>query len=170
MTVQAGSTGGSSSTTMNGFDKHAEARATIGRAVTIKGEISGQEDILIEGTVEGLINLKQNSVTVAKGGKVNANIHGLVLMIEGEVTGDIFGTERVIIRQSGKVHGNITSPKVSIEEGARVRGSLNTDVDEAATAKAADSHDMPHVEPRRGDEPLITSKKGLMGGKGASLV
>ena len=168
MTLQAGSSS-STTSTMGSFDKHSEPRATIGKAVAIKGEISGNEDILIEGAVEGLINLKQNSVTVAKGGKVNANIHGLILLIEGDVTGDLFGTERVIIRSSGKVHGNITAPKVSIEEGARVRGSLNTDVDEAAV-KAADTHEMPAVQ-RTTDEPLITSKKGMgSNGKSASLI
>jgi len=113
----------------NVSDKPATQRATIGASVSIKGEISGDEDILIEGGVEGTINLKQNAVNVAKTGKVKANITGITIHVEGEVIGDLTGVEQVIVHKSGRVHGNISSPRISIEDGARVRGQLNTDTD-----------------------------------------
>ena len=149
MSVYAGSNGstGSSSST-NSFASSKEsaspARATIGPGVTVKGEISGEEDILIEGSVEGLVSLKQNCVTIAKGGKVKANVHGLVVLVEGEITGDIFATERVTVKVSGRVHGNITSPRVAIDEGSRIRGSLNTDVDDvgAVSERSVTSYDL----------------------------
>ena len=113
----------------NASDKPTGQRATIGASVSIKGEISGDEDILIEGGVEGTINLKQNAVTVAKTGKVKANITGVTIHVEGEVIGDLTGVEQIIVHKSGRVQGNISSPRISIEDGARVRGQLNTDTD-----------------------------------------
>jgi cytoskeletal protein CcmA (bactofilin family) len=101
-------------------------RASIGPSVTLKGEISGEEDILIEGFVEGTINLKKNSVTIASTGKVSAHVIGLIVHVEGEVIGDIDGTDKVIVYKSGKVIGNITAPRISIEEGAKVKGSVCT--------------------------------------------
>lgn len=120
-------------------DQANSQRATVGCSVTIKGEITGEEDILIEGAVEGLINLKQNVVTVAKTGRVKANIHGVVIHVEGEVTGDLFGSEKVVVHRSGRVRGNVTAPRISIEDGARVKGVLNTEVGEAATEAPARS-------------------------------
>lgn len=102
-------------------------RASIGPSVSVNGEISGEEDILIEGNVEGLINLKKNVVTVAASGKVKAAIYGMVIHIEGEVTGDLFGTERVVVHKSGKVTGNITAPRISLEDGARLKGTVSTE-------------------------------------------
>ncbi len=95
-------------------------RATIGVSVAVKGEISGDEDILIEGSVEGSINLRKNAVVVAKTGKVKANISGVTIHVEGEVTGDLLGAEQVIVHRSGRVRGNVTAPRICIEDGAKV--------------------------------------------------
>lgn len=110
-------------------NKESSQRATIGASVSIKGEISGDEDILIEGAVEGTINLKQNMVTVAKTGKVKANVNGVVINVEGEVFGDLAATEQIVVHKSGRVRGNLTAPRISVEDGARVRGQINTDFD-----------------------------------------
>ena len=123
-----------SSSTLSGAP--ANARASIGPSVAVNGEISGEEDILIEGSVEGLINLKKNVVTVASSGRVKAAIYGMVIHIEGEVTGDLFGTERVVVHKSGKVTGNITAPRISLEDGARLKGSVSTEGVAADTASA----------------------------------
>ncbi len=116
-------------------------RAIIGPSITVKGEISGSEDLLVQGTIDGTLNLKQNVVTVGKSGRVNANVHGRIIHVEGEVTGDCFGTEQVIVHKSGTVRGNITAPRVSLEDGARLKGTIDT------SAVSADSD--PKVESKQ---------------------
>ena len=101
--------------------------ATIGSSVSVKGEITGEEDVIIHGFVEGMINLKKNVVIVAKTGRVQAHIYGQVIHVEGEVTGNLFGSDQIVIHKSGNVKGNISAPRISIEDGARLKGSVDTD-------------------------------------------
>lgn len=100
-------------------------RATIGPSIFIKGDLSGDEDLVIEGRVEGKVDLKQNNVTVGKNGRVRADVFGRVVTIEGEVDGNVFAQEQAIVRQSGAVRGNITSPRVVLEDGSRFKGSID---------------------------------------------
>jgi cytoskeletal protein CcmA (bactofilin family) len=100
-------------------------RATIGPSIFIKGDLSGEEDLVIEGRVEGRVDLKQNNVTVGKNGKVSADIFGRVVTIEGEVDGNVFAREQAILRQSGAIRGNITAPRVILEDGSRFKGSID---------------------------------------------
>ena len=106
----------------------AKTAATIGSSVTIKGEIAGEEDIIIHGQVEGTVNLKKNIVVVAKSGKVHANIYGQVIHVEGEVLGDLLGSEQIVLHGSASVRGNITTPRITMESGARVKGAIDTDM------------------------------------------
>ena len=76
--------------------------ATIGPSISIKGDLTGGEDLIIQGQVEGRIDLKQNNVTVGKSGRVKADIHGRMITIEGEVEGNLFGEEQILLRQSGR--------------------------------------------------------------------
>jgi cytoskeletal protein CcmA (bactofilin family) len=100
-------------------------RATIGPSIFIKGDLSGEEDLVVEGRVEGKVDLKQNNVTVGKNGKVRADIFGRVVTIEGEVDGNVFAREQAILRQSGAIRGNITAPRVVLEDGSRFKGSID---------------------------------------------
>ena len=100
-------------------------RATIGASIFIKGDLSGEEDLVIEGRVEGKVDLKQNNVTVGKNGKVKADVFGKVVTIEGEVTGNVFAREQAILRQSGAISGNIQAPRVILEDGSRFKGSID---------------------------------------------
>jgi cytoskeletal protein CcmA (bactofilin family) len=100
-------------------------RATIGASIFIKGDLSGEEDLVIEGRVEGKVDLKQNNVTVGKNGKVKADVSGRVVTIEGEVTGNVFAREQAILRQSGAISGNIQAPRVILEDGSRFKGSID---------------------------------------------
>lgn len=125
----------------NGNGSGHGSKAVIGASISVKGEISGSEDLLIEGFVEGVVDLKKNTVTVASGGKVNASIHGKLIHVEGEVLGDLFGTEQVVVHRSGQVRGNISAPRVSLEDGARLKGMIDTDV---AGAEASTSKHTPH--------------------------
>ncbi len=98
--------------------------ATIGWSISIKGDISGQEDLVIEGRVEGAIELGEYNVTVGNSGKVSADIHGKRICIEGEVTGDLFGDE-IVIRKSGQVIGNARAPRVMLDNGCHFRGNID---------------------------------------------
>ena len=99
--------------------------ATIGPSIFIKGDLSGEEDLVIEGRVEGKVDLKQNNVTVGKNGRVKADVFGKVVIVEGEVDGNVFAREQAILRQAGAIRGNITSPRVVLEDGSRFKGSID---------------------------------------------
>ncbi|MFB3905870.1 MAG: polymer-forming cytoskeletal protein [Acidobacteriota bacterium] len=102
-------------------------RAIIGSSVLIKGDISGEEDLVVQGQVEGRIELRQHNVTVGKNGRVKADIWGKIISVEGEVHGNIFGEEKIVIRSSGVLHGNITAPRVTLEDGSKFKGSIDMD-------------------------------------------
>ena len=89
------------------------AGATIGPSIFIKGDLSGEEDLVIEGRVEGKVDLKQNNVTVGKNGRVRADVFGKVVIIEGEVDGNVFAREQAILRQAGAIRGNIGPARAS---------------------------------------------------------
>jgi cytoskeletal protein CcmA (bactofilin family) len=109
-------------------------RATIGPSIFIQGDLSGEEDLVIEGRVEGKVDLKQNNLTVGKNGRVKADIYGRVVTVEGEVDGNVFAREQAVLRQSGAVRGNITSPRVTLEDGSRFKGSIDMEPKEGAKA------------------------------------
>jgi cytoskeletal protein CcmA (bactofilin family) len=110
------------------------ATATIGPSIFIKGDLSGDEDLVIEGRVEGKIDLKQHNVTIGKNGRVHADVFGNSVIVEGEVDGNLFAQQQAILRQSGAVRGNITAPRVILEDGSRFRGSIDMDSQEGAKA------------------------------------
>ena len=106
--------------------------AMIGATITIKGDITGDENLLIEGKVEGTVGLNGNDLTIGQSGRVHANVTAKEIKIEGEVQGDISGKEKVFITKSGKVKGNITAPRVTLEDGANFKGSIDMNPTEQA--------------------------------------
>jgi cytoskeletal protein CcmA (bactofilin family) len=100
-------------------------KATIGPSITIKGELIGDEDLLIQGTVEGRVDLRKHNITVGKSGRIKADLFGQCIHIEGAVEGNLFGDEQVVVRQSGVVLGNITAPRVSLEDGSKFKGNID---------------------------------------------
>ena len=119
----------------------------IGPSITVKGEVSGDEDLLVQGTVTGSINLKGKALSVGETGKVEADIQAQVVKIEGKVTGDINGVEKVVISKSGNVHGNIVAPRVTLEDGAIFKGSIDMDPGGAAAEKTPVTHKKPASSP-----------------------
>ncbi|HJU41306.1 MAG TPA: polymer-forming cytoskeletal protein [Vicinamibacterales bacterium] len=97
----------------------------IGKSVVIKGELSGSEDLTIEGQVDGRIDLKGNVLTIGPNGKIKAEIFAKSVVVLGEVTGNVTASEKVDIRDNGSVDGDIASPRVAIAEGAHFRGSVD---------------------------------------------
>lgn len=97
----------------------------IGASIVIKGTVSGDEDLLIHGKVEGTIDLSAHEVTVGESGQVSADVTARIVKIDGEVSGDVTGKEKVIISSSGNVRGNITAPRVTLEDGGMFKGSID---------------------------------------------
>ncbi|MDO8862903.1 polymer-forming cytoskeletal protein [Haliea sp. E1-2-M8] len=105
----------------------------IGPSIHIKGTVSGGEDLLIQGKVEGTIDLGDHEVSVGQSGKVTADIKAKIVKIEGEVAGDVTGSEKVVIAKSGRVRGNIIAPRVTLEDGAIFKGSIDMDPGDTRT-------------------------------------
>ena len=97
----------------------------IGKSVVIKGELTGSEDLTIEGHVEGKIELRQNVLTIGPNGRIKAQVFAKSVVVLGEVTGNVTASEKVDIRDNGSVDGDIISPRVAIAEGAHFRGSVD---------------------------------------------
>ena len=114
-------------------------RATIGPSIFIKGDLAGEEDLVIEGRVEGRVDLKQNNLTIGRSGRVRADVFGKVVTVEGEVDGNVFAQEQAVLRQSGAVRGNITSPRVTLEDGSRFKGSIDMEPKDIGRLAAAQS-------------------------------
>ena len=106
----------------------------IGPSIVIKGTVSGDEDLLVQGRVEGSIELNDNEVSVGQSGRVTADVSAKTVKIDGEVTGDINGGENVVISKSGRVRGNIVAPRVTLEDGAIFKGSIDMDPGETASS------------------------------------
>ena len=101
-----------------------ENAAAIGASIRIKGDVTGDENLIIQGHVEGTIRVQGHNVTISKTGKVRANIEANQIIVEGELHGDMIGEEKVIIRETGNVLGNIVAPRVTLEDGALFKGSI----------------------------------------------
>jgi len=110
--------------------------AMIGKTIRVKGSITGSESLVIEGTVEGSVDLPQNDLTVGATGQVTADVTAKVIRVDGQVTGDMAGTEKVVVSKTGKVKGNITAPRVTLEDGAKFKGSIDMDPGEARAQPA----------------------------------
>ena len=99
--------------------------ATIGKSVVVKGELSGNEDLVIDGDVEGSITLRGQTLTVGPNGRVRANIEARNVILHGRVDGDIHATDRVELRKSASLAGNISTARISIEDGAFFKGGID---------------------------------------------
>ncbi|MEQ8486245.1 MAG: polymer-forming cytoskeletal protein [Pseudomonadales bacterium] len=115
----------------------ARGTAMIGKTITIKGDITGEESLVIEGRVNGTVHLKNNDLTVGQSGHVTANLTANVVRIDGEVKGDISGVEKVVITKTGRVQGNIVAPRVTLEDGAKFKGSIDMDPSGAERAQSS---------------------------------
>ncbi len=98
--------------------------ANIGKAISIRGDLTGNEDMVIEGQVEGKVDLPNNQLTIGANGKVKAEIHAKGIVIVGHVIGNVIGLERVEIQATGRVEGDVSAPKLIVAEGAQLNGAI----------------------------------------------
>jgi cytoskeletal protein CcmA (bactofilin family) len=106
-----------------------ERRSTawISKAVTITGDVTSGEDLMLDGHVDGNVTLEAHSVTIGAGGAVHGNLRARRVTVGGAVTGGVLASERVEIHETGSVDGDIQTPRLAIREGAVVRGRVDTD-------------------------------------------
>ena len=99
--------------------------STLGPSIFIKGDLTGEEDLVIRGRLQGEVRLEKNNVTVGQSGKIKADIYGKSIRVEGAVDGNLYGGQEVVIRASGRVQGNIVSPSVTLENGSKFKGAID---------------------------------------------
>lgn len=112
-----------------------EAMANIGKSIVIKGDLSGEEDLIVEGKVEGRIHLPNHKVTIGQGGNVEAEVHAKAIVVIGRVSGNVSATERLEIQASGIVHGDVKAQRLVVSEGAVLNGSIEMSVKEPTAAR-----------------------------------
>jgi len=109
----------------------------IGPSIHIKGELQGDEDLTIDGRVEGKIELRDHNLTIGPNGKIKADLYAKTIVIAGEVTGSAFAAERVEIAPTGRLSGDITSPRITIADGAHFKGSVDMERGAADSVRKA---------------------------------
>jgi cytoskeletal protein CcmA (bactofilin family) len=100
--------------------------AHIGKSVVVKGELSGSEDLYLDGEVEGSIELREHHLTIGPHGKVRASVNARDVVVHGQVNGNVRGSERVELKKSAVLTGDIVTQRIVIEDGAVFKGSLET--------------------------------------------
>ena len=138
----------------------------IGKSVVIKGELSGSEDLTIEGHVEGRIDLKDNVLTIGANGKIKAEVFAKAVVVLGEVSGNVTASEKVDIRDNGSVDGDISSPRVAIAEGAHFRGSVDMQRSGMKAAQPAVPPKPVNPQPQQGGQPQPQQQPGQPGQQG----
>ena len=111
--------------------------ASIGKSLHVKGELSGNEDLAIEGKVEGKVFLKDHNLTVGANGKIVAEIQAKTVMVLGEVTGNITADDKVEVAATGTLRGDIHAPRVVLADGAKFKGAIDMDKKSGSSSTAS---------------------------------
>jgi cytoskeletal protein CcmA (bactofilin family) len=113
------------------------ATARLGASLHVKGEITGNEDLLIDGSVEGLVQLDEKKLTVGATAKLTADIIAREVVVYGSVKGNLRAKDRIEIKKDGSVHGDLTTARIMIEDGAYFKGSI--EIDKSAEKESSSS-------------------------------
>lgn len=100
-------------------------QAHIGKSVVVKGEIYSSEDLYVDGEVRGAIELKDHSLTVGPNGKVDANVTAREIIVQGALNGNLHAAEKIEIRKTGSLLGDLSTARIIIEDGAYFKGSID---------------------------------------------
>lgn len=103
----------------------ARPMAHIGKSLVLKAQITGEEDVYVDGQLEGSVELKNHNLTVGINGRVNANVIARNVFVEGNLTGNVVASEKIEIRKTGSLQGDLTTGGVTIEDGAYFKGSID---------------------------------------------
>lgn len=125
--------------------------ANIGKSISIKGDLTGEEDLVIEGKVEGKVDLPQSELTIGANGHVKADVHAKAVTVVGRVAGNVNGSERVEVQATGVVDGDVRAPRLIVQEGARINGSIQMEDKAGAGATRQPSPSPKPVTPGGGE-------------------
>jgi cytoskeletal protein CcmA (bactofilin family) len=124
-------------------------QASIGRSLVIKGEVSGAESLYIDGRIEGTINIPEHRITIGRNGAVTADINAREVVIMGKVNGNVICNDRLDIRSEGAVTGDVVTPRISVEDGAHLRGSVQVQAAEQKKPQAQ------QAKPTEAPKPVV---------------
>jgi cytoskeletal protein CcmA (bactofilin family) len=127
--------------------------ARLGASLHIKGEITGNEDLVIDGSVEGLVQLEDRKLTVGASARVTADIIAREVCVYGNVKGNLRARDRIEIKKDGSVVGDLTTARIMIEDGAYFKGSI--EIDKTGDASSSDDLDKPSYT--RSNRPATAS-------------
>lgn len=132
--------------------KPAEGSTVIGKAVIIRGDLSGSEDLYMDGDIEGSITLPESRLTIGPNARVHADIHARDVVVLGQLTGNVTATGRVDLRESAQVAGDIVAVRLAIEESVTLKGHVEL----KGSAEAPSSRPSPALEAAPAKTPLFT--------------
>jgi cytoskeletal protein CcmA (bactofilin family) len=118
-----------------GFDER-RVTAWIGTALVVQGKVISAQDLTIDGKVEGTIDLGDHGLTIGAGAEIKADLVAKTIMISGAVTGNVTATDRVDLRATGSVDGDIVAPRFAMAEGAVIRGRVDANRKSATAGNA----------------------------------
>ena len=134
-----------------GGGTEATTGAHIGKSVVIKGELSGSEDLIVEGEVEGSIVLNGHSLTVGQNGRVRASVKARQVVVAGRVEGNISSGDRLDLRKTATVLGDVQTQHLAIEDGAYLKGKVETMRENRLEPKAAAAAAIPGATAQPGN-------------------
>jgi cytoskeletal protein CcmA (bactofilin family) len=111
--------------------------ATLGQSIRIEGTLTGNEDLTINGTVKGRVNLNGHALTIGPNGKIEAELSAKSVIVEGQVTGNITADDKIRISPSGTVKGDLQAPRIALEDGAHFAGRVDMGSETATSSVAA---------------------------------
>lgn len=126
-------------------------QATIGRSLVIKGDISGAESLFVDGRIEGTVNIPEHRVTVGRNGVVTADVNAREVVIMGKVHGNVICSDRLDIRSEGAVTGDVVTQRISVEDGAILKGSVQVQASEQK--KQQPQH---QTKPAEAPKPIVS--------------
>jgi cytoskeletal protein CcmA (bactofilin family) len=129
-------------------------QATIGRSVVIKGDVSGAESLYIDGRIEGTINFADSRVTIGRNAVIVANVTAKEVVVMGTVTGNIHCTDRLDIRSEGSLTGDVVTPRVCVEDGALLKGSVEVRNAQKQGAQAHNEKPQTQAKPAESPKPV----------------
>jgi len=127
-------------------------QASIGRSLVIKGEVSGGESLYIDGRIEGTINIPEHRVTIGRNGVVSADVNAREVVIMGKVNGNVICSDRLDIRSEGSVTGDVVTQRISVEDGANLRGSVQVQ----ASEQKKPQQQAQQAKPAEGPKPVVS--------------
>lgn len=135
--------------------RRAGQSSVLGPSLKLEGRLSGEEDLIIEGHVSGEISIPGHQVTIGPEGHVEAEVRATAIVVEGEVHGNLSAEQQVMVRASGKVHGDIRAPRVALDQGCRFKGTVDMEPSRREGAAKAEP-----AKPAAGPSPTGSSRSG----------